>query len=69
MKSSKQCIWQGGLNLAEKPKIKLSELADIYDIENDEVQKIEATVKAVVNADVEFEDFTDVADEEEVKDG
>ncbi len=53
----------------EKPKIKLSELTDIYDIEDDHVEKLEATVKAVVNADLEYEEFTEAIDEEEVKDG
>ncbi len=55
--------------MVEKVKIKLSELSDMYDIEDDHVAEVPEKVKQVVNADVEFDEFTETVDEEEIKDG
>ncbi len=56
----------------EKPKIKLSELTDIYDIEDDHVEKITQDVEKVKKDTMSFEDTIEEGDkalEESFDDG
>ncbi len=49
----------------EKPKIKISELKDIYDIEEDHVEEVKK--EDIGNAIVSFEDFTEDYDQKSDK--